>query len=87
MPGDCRRVMRVDEIPDFVEDVIAAGCDITAVGDGYYVLGETDDQEQKCFLELIAKKYGDRDPVRLQIVSYLRSIGRFLDVTLPETRH
>lgn len=47
--------MRANEIPDFVDDVIAAGCEITAVGDAFYVLGETDDEEQKHFLELIAK--------------------------------
>lgn len=32
--------MTSNEIPDFVDELIAAGCDITAIGHGKYVIGE-----------------------------------------------
>lgn len=87
MTGNQRRLMKASEIPDFVDEVIAAGCDISAVAHNMYVIGDVEEQEQaKEELDRIGEKYGDRDFLKLEIVAYLRSIGRFVDV-MPEARH
>ena len=78
MPERNKRLMQPDEVRDFVNDVIAAGYEINAVGHNMYVFGEAGNVEK---LNRIGEKYGDRDFVRLEIVAYLRSIGRFVDVT------
>lgn len=36
------RLMRSDEIPAFVEAIIETGCDICAVGQEFYVIGDAD---------------------------------------------
>jgi len=83
---ESKREMNATEIPSFVAEVIAAGCDINAVGHDMYVLGNVDEQEEaKEELRRIGERYGDRAPLKFEIIAYLRSIGRFVDVTWPET--
>jgi hypothetical protein len=77
--------MDAADIPAFVSDVIEAGFDICAVGQDKYVIGDAYLSPVKCEeagpkLEKIAENYGDRDFLKLEIVVYLRSIGRYLDV-------
>ncbi|MDK1385876.1 hypothetical protein ILFOPFJJ_03901 [Ensifer psoraleae] len=79
------KLMKASEIPDFVDDVIKTGCNICAVGHDKYLIGEADlpalEQERVGRkLAKIDEIYGDRDFLKLEIVSYLRSIGRYLDV-------
>ncbi len=73
-------------IPDFVDEMIAAGCDITAIGHGMYVIGEVTGSAKED-VRRITEKYGDRDPLRLEIIAYLWSIGRFIEVSSEGTRH
>lgn len=78
--------MTSNEIPDFVNDLIAAGCEITAIGHKMYVISEaktsaTDEVRR------ITEKYGDRDPLRLEIIAYLWSIGRYIELASESTRH
>ncbi|CAN7713405.1 MULTISPECIES: hypothetical protein [Ensifer] len=81
MTENDRRQMNASEIPAFVVDVIEAGCNICAVGHESYVLGDIDEQHAAIEeLERIREKYGDRDPLKLEIVAYLWSIGRFINV-------
>ncbi|MHA4735097.1 MULTISPECIES: hypothetical protein [Ensifer] len=77
MTENDRRQMNASETPAFVVDVIEAGCNICAVGHESYVLGDIDEQHAAIEeLERIREKYGDRDPLRLEIVAYLcRSDG------------
>ncbi|UCM24055.1 MULTISPECIES: hypothetical protein [Ensifer] len=83
-----RRQMDASEIPAFVFDVIEAGCDICAVGHDSYVIGEIDEQIQASrTLDRVLEKYGNRDRVRWQIVAYLWSIGRFVELTSEAIRH
>ncbi|CVI17451.1 conserved hypothetical protein [Agrobacterium fabacearum CFBP 5771] len=75
--------MRKDEIPDFVEEIIATGCPITAIGDGLYVLGEIDVPEEdmervSSEVTEISARYGERDHLRSEIAAYLREIGHYL---------
>jgi len=88
MTENARRQMKVSEIPAFVDEVIQSGCSITAVGHDKYVLGDIEEQGRaKDELDRITKKYGNRDPMRLQIVAYLWSIGRYLDLETEGTWH
>jgi hypothetical protein len=85
---ESKREMNANEIPSFVAEVIAAGCDINAVGHDMYVLGDVDEQQKaKEELSRIGERYGDRAALRSEIIAYLRSIGRFVDVTWPQTIH
>lgn len=83
-----RRKMKPSEIPNFVSEMIAAGCEITAIGHDKYVLGDIEEQHRaRDKLDRITEKYGDRDPLRLQIIAYLWSIGRYIELTSETTRH
>ncbi|MET3648964.1 hypothetical protein [Phyllobacterium ifriqiyense] len=78
------RLMTESEIPRFAEEVIKIGCNICAVGDGLYVIGDahiSDEEYDEVAIKLgrIKEKYGDRDHLKPQIVAYLRSLGRYLD--------
>ena len=78
--------MRKSEIPAFVDKVIAAGCDICAVGHFGYVLGDVEEMVAASDeLNRIDDEFGDRDFLLLEIVAYLRSIGRYLDPGSPAT--
>jgi hypothetical protein len=73
--------MQASEIPAFVDEIIQAGCDICAVGHDGYVLGDIEEMvDAESELERIDEAYGDRDFLKLEIVAYLRSLGRYLDV-------
>ncbi|MDP9630342.1 UNVERIFIED_ORG: hypothetical protein J2W85_002416 [Ensifer adhaerens] len=75
------RLMKASEIPAFVKEVIASGCDICAIGHERYVLGDVEEMDAAVDeLERIGEKFGDRDFLKLEIVAYLRSVGRYLDV-------
>lgn len=83
-----KRVMKSDEIPDYVAEMIAAGCDICAVGHFTYVTGDMNPSEAaRNKVERIGEKYGDRDPIRQEIATYLWSIGRYVEVASEDTRH
>ncbi|RVK17000.1 hypothetical protein PWG15_36175 (plasmid) [Ensifer adhaerens] len=78
------RLMLESEIPAFVDAVIKTGCDICAIGHDSYVLGDLEEMDAAADeLERIDDKFGDRDFLLLEIVAYLRSIGRYLDPGSP----
>lgn len=82
------RQMSASEIPAFVVDVIEVGCDICAVGHDKYVIGDSDEQDAAIEeLDRIGEKYGDRDPLKLEIVAYLWTIGRYIEVASEDRRH
>lgn len=79
--------MRKDEIPDFVDEIIATGCPITAIGDGLYVLGEIDVPEEDIErvsrqVAEISARYGERDHLRSEIAVFLQEIGRYLKLDM-----
>ncbi|AAB91763.1 hypothetical 14.3 kDa protein (plasmid) [Sinorhizobium fredii NGR234] len=83
--GTKQKLMKASDIPAFVNEVIEAGCDICAVGHEKYVIGDTDLSrgaygKMRQRLGRIEEAYGDRDFLKLEIVAYLRSIGRYVDV-------
>lgn len=75
------KLMDKAEIPAFVDAVIAAGCDIRAIDDRRYVIGDLDfigDQWESStpMLAEICREFGDRDFLTREICLYLHSIGR-----------
>jgi hypothetical protein len=60
--------MTSNEVPDFVNELIAAGCEITAIGHKIYVIGEAKDSATE-EVRRTTEKYGDRDPLRLEIIA------------------
>ncbi len=83
-----RRLMKSSEVPDFVAEMIAAGCDICAVGHYLFVAGDMDPSEAAMKeVKRIGEKFGDTDPVRQEIVDYLWSIGRYVELASESTRH
>lgn len=79
-----KRLMKASEIPDFVDKVIKAGCDICAVGHFGYVFGDTDEHlDAREEIERIEEEFGDRDFLLPEIVNYLRSLGRYIDPGSP----
>ncbi|WP_313618759.1 hypothetical protein [Agrobacterium sp.] len=75
------KMMDEDDIPAFVDAVLATGCDIVAIGDNAYTLGDADLPEPRCDevqdeLEAITQKFGERNHLKDEIISYLHSIGR-----------
>lgn len=79
------KTMTEDEIPDFVRDIVATGCDILAVGEDSYVVADAhlaDDVYEAVEPEIqrINEKYGRRDHLMEQIAAYLQSIGRIYRV-------
>lgn len=74
------KIMQASEIPAFVEEVISAGCDICAIDDEGYVIGDIEEMHKaRAELRRISDSYGDRDFLRKEIAAYLRSLGRYLD--------
>ncbi|CDX21368.1 conserved hypothetical protein [Mesorhizobium plurifarium] len=76
--------MREKDIPAFVQEVAATGCDICAIGPGLYVLGDVDVPRGKRRglykkLREIDARYGSRDHLRHKIASHLTSIGRYIN--------
>jgi hypothetical protein len=81
--------MREEQIPDFVHALLAIGCDICAIGDTHYVIGDIDTTPKarravKRELERIEREYADRDHLRPQIARYLQSIGRGVPMPIPD---
>tara|TARA_R110002020_G_scaffold170523_4_gene360281 strand:+ start:2160 stop:2609 length:450 start_codon:yes stop_codon:yes gene_type:complete len=81
LPAAGLKLMREDQIPDFVRDVVATGCDIRAVGEDHYVVGDADlsveaYEAAEPELDRIWKEYGDHSQLKLEIITYLHSIGR-----------
>lgn len=79
--------MRKDQIPDFIDEIIATGCPITAVGHDCYVFAESDLPAEDLDrvsdeVDKICQRYGKRDHLLLDIVDHLRSLGRFYDLRL-----
>ncbi|NSL25100.1 hypothetical protein [Agrobacterium tumefaciens] len=77
--------MTEDQVPEFVDAIIATGCPISAVGHDIYVFAEIDLPDEDidrvaAEIHAICERYGERDHLRLEIVAYLRSLGRFLDL-------
>lgn len=76
--------MQEKDIPAFVQEVVASGCDICAVGPSCYCCGDTDvprDKRRGLYKKLgeIDARYGSRDHLRYQIAAHLASIGRYID--------
>ena len=81
--------MKEEQIPDFVHGLLAIGCDICAIGDRHYVIGDTvttpkSRRAAKRELERIEREYADRDHLRPQIARYLQSIGRGVPMPIPD---
>lgn len=81
--------MTEDQIPEFVEAVLATGCEMCAVGTTAYVFGDADlprEHQDRIADELnrIDDYYGERDHLRYEIIGYLRRIGRKVE---PPTLH
>ncbi|MBO9136275.1 hypothetical protein J5289_18485 [Rhizobium sp. B230/85] len=77
--------MRETDIPDFVDAVIATGCEICAVGTLGYIFGDADlpgDQYELVRDEIarIDEVYGKRDHLKEHIIAYLWSIGRMVEI-------
>ncbi|SDA58722.1 hypothetical protein [Sinorhizobium sp. NFACC03] len=83
-----KRQMKASQIPAFVDEVIKAGCNICAVSHDRYVIGDIEEQHRaRDELDRISERYGNRDPLKLEIVAYLWSIGRYVDLETEGTRH
>ncbi|MER8816310.1 hypothetical protein [Mesorhizobium sp. M0965] len=77
--------MQEKDIPTFVQSVVDLGCDICAVGHFGYVFGDVDlpPAQREAIqpqLRLIDETYGERDHLMAEIIAYLRSIGRYIEV-------
>ncbi|WP_342586892.1 hypothetical protein [Mesorhizobium sophorae] len=81
--------MREKDIPGFVQEVAATGCNICALGRGHYFMGDADVPRSKrrgLYKKLadIDARYGSRDHLRDKIAAHLTSIGRYIEVPPPE---
>lgn len=79
--------MSPDDIPAFIDEVMATGCRPIAVANGW-IIGDADLPEPQCFevqpvLEKIGEKYGNRDHLVEEIAAHLRSIG--MSYAMPST--
>jgi hypothetical protein len=73
--------MKIEDIPAFVEEVAATGCNITGIAGIGYLIGDADlpnDQFEEVMpkLKAITDAYGKRDHLLGEITEYLVSIGR-----------
>lgn len=76
--------MKPEQIPQFVQDVVDLGCEICAVGDFGYVIGDADLPLDRLGaiqpdLRRLDQRYGGRRHLKRQIIAYLNSIGRYVD--------
>jgi hypothetical protein len=79
------KYMRPEDIPQFVQDVVALGCEICAIGYVGYTIGDADLPLEKYgaispALRRISVIYGDRRYLKRDIILYLNSIGRYVDI-------
>ncbi|WP_353036247.1 hypothetical protein [Mesorhizobium sp. M1328] len=75
------RLMKASEIPAFVDKMIEAGCDICAIGELGYSAGDVDRKVPWRKVRRIVEEFGDRDHLLPEIVAYLRSIGRYIELS------
>jgi hypothetical protein len=73
--------MKPEDIPAFVEEVAATGCNITGIAGVGYLIGDADlpnDQFEEVMPKqsAIAESYGKRSHLLEEITDYLVSIGR-----------
>lgn len=61
-----------------VHDLLDAGCDLVAVGEGY-VVNEPEDPETRSKIQGILQEFGPRLHLLTEISNYIRSLGRFYD--------
>ncbi|BCH12054.1 hypothetical protein MesoLj131c_63120 [Mesorhizobium sp. 131-3-5] len=79
-----KRLMKASEIPAFVDRVIKAGCDICAIGNRVYVLGDVEEMAAAADdLARIGEEFGDRDFLLPEIVAHLKTLGRYIDPESP----
>lgn len=79
--------MSPDDIPAFIDEVMATGCRPIAVANGW-IIGDADLPEPQCFrvqpvLQSIGEKYGNRDHLVEEIAAHLRSMG--MSYAMPST--
>ncbi len=78
------KVMKVEDIPLFVQEVVDLGIEICAIGHCGYCLDDGDLPEDiqlavQHDLRRVVSKFGDRTHLKSQINAYLRSIDRYVD--------
>ncbi|BAB52584.1 hypothetical protein [Mesorhizobium japonicum] len=79
------KIMQEKVISAFVQAVVEIGCDIHAIDHLGYVFGDGDltPAKQRAIvpqLRWIAETYGERDHLMDEIIAYLRSIGRYVEI-------
>lgn len=79
------KLMKPEQIPQFVQDLVNLGCDICAIGDVGYVFGDADLSSEKADaiapdLRRLKETYGSRSHLEREIIAYLKSIGRYVDL-------
>ena len=77
--------MKPEQIPQFVQDLVDLGCDICAIGDVGYVFGDGDLSSERAEelapeFRRINETYGYRVHLEREIIAYLNSIGRYVDL-------
>lgn len=74
-------MMTENQIPQFIDELLALGCEVEAISPDRYVIGDVDmpldDYEAvKDRLISVCERYRERDHLRSEIAGYLLSIGR-----------
>ena len=67
-----------ETVKKLVHDLLDAGCDLMAVGEGY-VVNEPEDIEARAKIQNILHDFGPRLHLLAEISDYIRSLGRFYD--------
>lgn len=79
--------MTKEQIPEFVHAILDTGCDMQAISHDLYCIADADvpddiiDEVSK-EVHRISESYGERDHLRAEIASYLRSIGHFIEIEI-----
>lgn len=72
--------MALADVPTFVDEIVAAGCDIFAVGDTYIIAVDDLTEPARSVVEpkvaAITDRYGKRDHLVASIAHYLAATGR-----------
>lgn len=68
----------IEGVKNLVHDLLDAGCDLMAVGDGY-VVNEPEDVHGRSRVQNILGDFGPRMHLLGEISNYIRSLGRFCD--------
>lgn len=69
-------IRTVADVPKFVDDLIAASSDVSAVGDNAYCIIDLDRPEAAAKIAQILKDFGPRDHLYKEIVTCLKARGR-----------